>query len=176
MAIAWFALAVGSANAADLPQKFDPSRDAVADMAYATSLAREQGKRVIVDVGGEWCVWCHVMDRFIAANADVRALIDAHYVWLKVNFSKENKNAALLGRWPKVAGYPHLFILDGSGNLLHSQRTGKLEAGKSYDKRKFVDMLRKWAPPGKTPGVVKAQPVSEVQPSVSEVQPPVSEV
>jgi thiol:disulfide interchange protein len=150
MAIACFVLAAGCVSAADLPQKFDPARDAAADVAYATSLAREQGKRVIVDVGGEWCVWCHIMDRFIAANPDVRALIDTHYVWLKVNFSKENENAGLLGRWPKVEGYPHLFVLDAGGNVLHSQDTGELEAGTSYDKRKFLDMLRKWAPPGRT--------------------------
>ncbi len=153
LALAWLALVVSSSNAADLPAKFDPSRDAAADVAYATSLAKEQGKRVIVDVGGEWCVWCHIMDRFIAANPDVRALIDAQYVWVKVNFSKENENPALLGRWPKVEGYPHLFVLDANGNVLHSQDTGKLEAGKSYDKRKFLDMLRKWAPPGRTAGV-----------------------
>ena len=85
------------------------------------------------------------MDRFIAANPDVRALIDAQYVWVKVNFSKENENAALLGRWPKVQGYPHLFVLDADGKLLHSQNTAQLEAGKSYDKRKFLEMLRKWS-------------------------------
>ncbi len=87
------------------------------------------------------------MDRFIAANADVRAAIDASYVWVKVNFSKENRNEALLRRWPKVAGYPHLFVLDGSGALLHSQNTGELEARKGYDKAKFIAMLRAWAPP-----------------------------
>ena len=115
-----------------LPDTFDPARDAAKDLAAALALARAQGKRVIVDVGGEWCVWCHIMDRFIAANPDVRALIDTHYVWLKVNFSKANENAALLGRWPKVEGFPHLFVLDAGGNVLHSQDTGKLEAGKSY--------------------------------------------
>jgi thiol:disulfide interchange protein len=150
LAVAALTLTAMRAVAGDLPAKFDPTRDAAADVAYAQALAKSQGKRVIVDVGGEWCVWCHIMDRFIAANPDVRALIDTHYVWLKVNFSKENENAALLGRWPKVEGYPHLFVLDAGGNVLHSQDTGKLEAGKSYDKRKFLDMLRKWAPPGRT--------------------------
>ena len=152
------AFAANAVKAADLPQKFDPARDAASDVAYATSLAKEQGKRVIVDVGGEWCVWCHIMDRFIAANPEVRTLIDTQYVWVKVNFSKENENAALLGRWPKVAGYPHLFVLDAGGKLLHSQDTGKLEAGRSYDKRKFIDMLRKWAPAGRTAGVGGAPP------------------
>ena len=137
-----------SASAADLPTKFDPERDAAADVAHAVALASEQGKHVIVDVGGEWCTWCHIMDRFIATNPDVAALIDAHYVWVKVNFSKENRNEALLGRWPKVSGYPHLFVLDGNGALVHSQNTGALESGKGYDKAKFVAMLRAWAPHG----------------------------
>ena len=139
-----------SAFAADLPSKFDPSRDAAADVAHATSLAKEQGKRVIVEVGGEWCTWCHIMDRFIKANADVRALLDANYVFVKLNFSKQNENKAVLSRWPEIDGYPHLFILDGDGALVHSQNTAALEAGKSYDKRKFIDMLKTWAPPGKT--------------------------
>ena len=160
VSLAMMALA-SLANAADLPTKFDPARDAAADVARATSLARAQGKRVVVDVGGEWCVWCHIMDRFIAGNPDVRALIDAHYVWVKVNFSKENENAALLSRWPAVAGYPHLFVLDADGKLLHSQDTGKLESGKGYDKRKFVDMLRKWAPPARRANAARP-PVSTI--------------
>jgi hypothetical protein len=43
-------------RAQDLPERFDPKRDAAADLAYALELARAQGKRVLVDVGGEWCV------------------------------------------------------------------------------------------------------------------------
>ena len=128
------------------PAKFDPARDAAADVAAAVATAKAQGKRVLVDVGGEWCPWCHILDRFVAANPDVQALRDANYVWLKVNWSKENRNEALLARWPKVNGYPHLFVLDADGRLLHSQDTGVLESGKDYDKAKFVAFLRAWAP------------------------------
>jgi thiol:disulfide interchange protein len=141
-------LAVACAvSAADLPSTFDPARDAAKDVASATAMAKAEGKRVVVDVGGEWCVWCHILDRFIDANADVRALRDANYVWVKVNWSKENKNAALLSQWPAINGYPHLFVLDASGKLLHSQDTDVLESGRDYDKARFSDFLRKWAPP-----------------------------
>jgi thiol:disulfide interchange protein len=145
--LACLALAA-SAIAADLPTTFDPSRDAAADVAQAVALARSQGKRVIVDVGGEWCTWCHIMDRFIAANTDVRSLIDAHYVWVKVNFSKQNPNEAVLSRWPRVAGYPHLFVLDGSGRLVHSQNTSALESGKGYDKSRFLAFINRWKAKG----------------------------
>lgn len=148
--IALLALAFAAATVAQsLPHKFDPARDAADDLAVAMAQAKAQGKRVLVDVGGEWCSWCHILDRFIAANADVRSLRDEGFVWLKVNWSKENKNEALLSRWPKIVGYPHLFVLDGDGKLLHSQDTGALESGKSYDHAKFIAFLKAWAPRGK---------------------------
>ena len=134
-----------TAKAADAPTKFDPARDAADDVARAVGAAKMQGKRVIVDVGGEWCTWCHILDRFIDANPDVRTLIETRYVWIKVNYSKENRNDALLSRWPKVAGYPHLFVLDADGSLVHSQDTSELEAGKSYDRAKFMAFLRRWS-------------------------------
>ena len=144
-AIASMTLMAASVIAQTLPDRFDPTRDAASDVAAAANLAKSQGKRVIVDVGGEWCSWCHILDRFIAANPDVAALIGERYVWVKVNYSKENKNEAFLSRWPKVAGYPHLFVLDANGKLLRSQDTGALEAGKSYDKSKLLAFLKRWA-------------------------------
>jgi len=148
LAVAALTLMAMRAVAADLPAKFDPTRDAAADVAYAQLLAKSQGKRVIVDVGGEWCTWCHIMDRFIAANADLRARIDARFVWVKVNFSPQNRNDELLSRWPQVAGYPHLFVLDANGKLLHSQDTSELEAGASYDKQRFLDLVDRWSGTG----------------------------
>jgi len=129
----------------DLPVKFDPKRDAARDLAVALQLAKAQGKRVLVDVGGEWCSWCHIMDRFFASNDQARTLRDANYVWLKVNWSKENKNEALLSKWPRIDGYPHLFVLDADGRLVHSQDTSLLEEGKGYDAAKFVAFLKAWA-------------------------------
>ncbi len=137
---------VAPAAAQSLPAKFDPARDPAKDVAVAAAAAKKEGKRVIVDVGGEWCSWCHILDRFIDENADIRAQVDRGYVWVKVNWSKDNKNEAYLSRLPAIKGYPHLFVLDADGKLLHSQDTGVLESGKGYDKAKFVGFLRTWSP------------------------------
>ena len=141
-------LFAGSAAAAasDLPLRFDPKRDAARDVATAIELARSQGKRVLVDVGGEWCTWCHIMDRFFAADDEARTLRDARYVWVKIHWSKDHPNEAVLSRWPKIEGYPHLFVLDAEGRLLHSQDTSLLEHGKGYDRAKFLAFLTRWAP------------------------------
>ena len=132
-----------------LPSKFDPRRDAIEDLAAATAIAKAEHKRVIVDVGGEWCSWCHILDRFIERNADVKEIVDRGYVWLKVNWSRENRNEALLSRWPKVAGYPHLFVLDADGRLVHSQDTSELEKGKDYDAAKVVAFLKRYSGSGR---------------------------
>lgn len=138
--------AAGAREQNPLPWRFEPARDAEADVATALRMARATRRRVLVEVGGEWCKWCHIMDRFFAANPEIKKIRDANFIWLKVNFSKENKNEALLARWPKVAGYPHLFVLDASGRVLRSQDTAELEAGQDYDPVAFRAFLVEWSP------------------------------
>jgi thiol:disulfide interchange protein len=131
---------------AALDAKFDPARDAAADLQLAMAEAQRSGRRIVLDVGGEWCPWCHRMDAFLHDDAELHALRAAGYVWMKVNYSEENENAAFLAGFPEVKGYPHLFVLDADGKLLHSQFTGTLEKGKSYDREKFLAVLKAWAP------------------------------
>jgi thiol:disulfide interchange protein len=129
-------------QAQSLPKAFDPSRDAASDVRTAVGMARAQHKQVLVDVGGEWCIWCHMLDKFIASHPPVKQLLDDNYVVVKVNWSPQNRNEAVLSQWPKVKGYPHLFVLDDKGQLLHSQDTSVLEAGKGYDEGKVLAFLR----------------------------------
>ena len=134
--------------------EYDPARNAAADVQQAIAEAKRTNRNVLVEVGGEWCSWCHIMDKYFETHRDLLNLRGTNYVMVKVNFSPENKNEELLSQYPKIPGYPHLFVLDAQGKLLHSQSTGELEAGKSYDKKKFTGFLEKWGPakPGNRPG------------------------
>jgi thiol:disulfide interchange protein len=129
-----------------LPSGFDPARDPERDLETALRIARATRRRVLAEVGGEWCTWCHIMDRFFAANPELAKLRDANFIVLRINFSKENQNQAFLSRWPKVAGYPHFFVLDANGRLLQSQNTSELEATNDYDPVAFRKFLLEWAP------------------------------
>ena len=133
-----------SANHAD---KFDPKRDAAKDIHDAVVKAKLTGKRVLLDVGGEWCIWCHRLDTLFATHPDLNTFLHEHFVVVKVNYSKENKNEKLLSHYPKIPGYPHIFVLESEGSLLCSQDTGELESGKGHDPGKVMAFLVKWAPP-----------------------------
>ncbi|AOA73921.1 thioredoxin family protein [Stenotrophomonas rhizophila] len=139
------------AAVAGLNAQFDPARDPVADLATAKVEAQRGGKRIVLDVGGEWCSWCHLLDAFIEGDAEIRSFRDANYVWMKVNYSEDNENAAFLSQFPQIKGYPHLFVLDAQGTLLHSQFTGELEADKGqpkgYNRERFFAFMKEWAPP-----------------------------
>ena len=137
------------AAVAGLNAQFDPARDPVADLETAKVEAQRGGKRIILDVGGEWCSWCHLLDAFMEGDSELRRFRDGNYVWMKVNYSEENENAEFLARFPEIKAYPHLFVLDAEGQLLHSQFTGDLEKGKGYDRAKFDAFLKAWAPPAK---------------------------
>ena len=148
------ALPLGRAwGLAALTEKFDPARDAAADVAQAVARARAERKVVLVDVGGEWCAWCHILERFITSHPAVLRTLQEHYVVVKVNWSPQNRNEALLAQWPKIKGYPHLFVLDTQGKLLHSQDTSELEAGKDYDEQKMLAFLRRHARPAAAPAI-----------------------
>jgi len=125
---------------------FDPQRDADKDIRSAIAEATRSGRNILLDVGGEWCIWCKRLDGFFATHTVAAELMHSNYVVVKVNFSKENKNEAVLSRYPKIPGYPHLFVLDTQGKLLHSQDTGILEEAKGYSEQKITAFLTEWAP------------------------------
>jgi thioredoxin-related protein len=128
---------------------YDRAADPAADLEAAVAEARTSGKRIILVVGGEWCSWCHILDRFVKGNPAIQALWDRHYVTLKVHWDPDQPNEAFLGQYPEIEGYPHILVLDGDGRLLHSQNTGELESGDSYSPELVTAFLNRWAPPSR---------------------------
>ena len=129
-----------------LADGYDPRRDPDKDLAAAIEEAKQSNKNIFVVVGGEWCNWCHTMDRFFHEHSDLPALRDKNYVLMKVSMNQENPNRAFLSRFPRIHGYPHIFILDAQGNLIHSQPTNELEDGRSYSMERFRRLLERFAP------------------------------
>jgi Thioredoxin-like len=126
----------------DYSSVYDYKRDPAQDLEKAKADAAKARKRILVEVGGTWCSWCTVMDRFYAEHPAVRQLRDDNFVLLKVNMSAKNENATFLGQYPKIPGYPWIFILDADGKLITSKNTNELEGpGVTYSDKRFSDFL-----------------------------------
>ncbi len=130
--------------------EFDPARDPAKDVNEAVKEAEKLNKRILLDVGGDWCIWCYRLDHFIEINRDVKTFLDNKFILVKINFSKDNKNEKFLSQYPEIPGYPHYFVLEKDGKFLHSQNTGELEEGKGYSQEKILAFLKKWSPEKKS--------------------------
>ena len=128
-------------------EKFDAKRNPADDLKLAVKEAERTSRRILLDVGGEWCIWCHRLDTLFLKDVDLSAFLHDNFVVVKVHYdNKKNKNEAFLSQYPKVPGYPHLFVLEKNGKLLMSQDTGELEEGKGHSKEKVLAFLQEWAP------------------------------
>lgn len=126
---------------------YDPARDPAKDLQAAIAEATKANKRILMEVGGDWCVYCSMMDTaFLGHPALMKERTD-HYITLKVNYSQDNPNDAFLAKFPRIIDYPHFFVLDSKGTLVHSQPTHPFEHGKTYNVSKIDEFLKKWAEP-----------------------------
>ena len=126
---------------------YDTARDPAKDLQDAIAEATRTNKRILLVVGGDWCIYCGILDNTFATHRQLRKVLDTYFVTVKINYSKENPNDAFLSRYPQIPDYPHFFVLDSKGALLHSQPTHKFEHGKVYNAGRIDDFLKKWAQP-----------------------------
>ena len=135
----------------NLPQysiSYDASRDPYADTKTALALAKETDRKLLIEVGGNWCSWCHVLARFLSDHENVASRLHETFVVLKVNVSEANDNARFMATLPPARGYPHMYITDSSGVVLHSQNTGQFIQNSEYSEQQFMAFLDYWQSQG----------------------------
>lgn len=125
-------------------KKYDPARNSFVDFEMAKKDAKASGKLILVEFGGDWCIWCRRIEKFMLSTPDINNGVDDVFVFLKVNVSDENKNEKFVNEFPAIKGYPFFVITDSNGVILEPQNTGALEEGKGYSVDKFKAFIAKW--------------------------------
>ena len=125
---------------------YNVGRNPADDLATTIAQAESKKKNILIQVGGDWCGWCKLMSTFIETDEKVRDNILSNYLVMKVTENGDKTNASFLSQYPSIPGYPHLFVLDSDGKLLHSQGTAELEEGHGYNESVYLEFLNKWKP------------------------------
>jgi thioredoxin-related protein len=139
---------------------YTPEAKAEQEIADAVKHAKAEGKHVLIQIGGNWCIWCARFHDFITSDAKIDSIVKAGYVVYHMNYSKENYNGKLLAKYgyPQRFGFPVFIVLDGNGKQLHTQNSGYLEDGKkSYDRDKVIEFFTGWSPSALDPKRYKEQ-------------------
>ena len=126
--------------------EYDVQADPAEQLTATIARAKSENKTILLQVGGDWCSWCKRMSEFMATNDSVRSVLESSFLLQKVTYDSENRNEEFLSNFPRISGYPHLFVLDADGNLIHSKNTEELESGDGYSEQAFLQFLEQWMP------------------------------
>jgi thioredoxin-related protein len=127
---------------------YHPEENAKLAISKAVVQAKKSGKHVLIEIGGNWCIWCSRFNDFVTKDKSLDSLVSSNYVVYHLNYSKENKNKDLLAKYgyPQRFGFPVFLILNEKGELIHTQSSWYLEDGKkSYDKEKVTAFFTDWS-------------------------------
>lgn len=122
------------------PEIYDVKADGDTMFEQALTQAREQNKRVLVTIGGNWCVWCHKLHLLFRRDPAIRARLERSFVELKLDTVAHESIVTRLAPNPKD-GVPYLFVLAATGEVLARQETGSLELGPRHDPAKVLAFL-----------------------------------
>lgn len=131
----------------DLPaysKVYDDQRNPFDDANAALALAKKTDRNVLIEIGGNWCTWCHKMDAFLLKNPNVYQALHSKYVLLKISVSDTNENDDFMKALPPVLGYPHMYVSTASGKMLLSKDTAELQDSEGYSTDYWLDFLQQW--------------------------------
>ena len=125
---------------------YDESADASQQISNALVLAKTENKRVLLQFGANWCVWCHVLHHLFDTNRAVRKRIQSNYivVLVDVNIGHNESTVEKYGK-PTQLGLPVIVILDSDGKQLVTQNVGEFGENAEYSPPKILAFLDKWA-------------------------------
>ncbi len=154
-----FTVAVVTAQDLSKFKLYKPSENAEKAIEAAVKDAKDKGKHVLIQVGGNWCIWCARFNNFITEDSDIKNYVESNYVVYHLNYSPENKNKKILEKYgfPQRFGFPVFLILNGKGELLHTENSAYLEEGKAYSKLKVIEFLKNWSKAAFDPAQYKEQ-------------------
>ena len=150
-------MAVGFTASAQTSKKvYDESINPSEQITAAVTKAKGEKKFVVAQLGGNWCKWCIRFARFVENDPELKKLVDDNFEFIHVNYNPrattpdaidpDTKEALRQLGNPVRFGYPVLVVLDGEGNVIHTQDSSLLESGEGYDKEKVTRFFSAWTP------------------------------
>ena len=128
-------------------QPYDEAANADAQVAAAFARAQKSHKRVLIDLGGNWCVDCLVLSNFLRLP-EMRRFMNAHYEEVLVDVGRFNRNLQIPARFgvtKKLEGVPALLIATPDGKLVNGDKIFATADAHSMTPQALADYLARYA-------------------------------
>ncbi len=144
------------------PSIYDTKIDGDKQIAAALVKASRDNKRVLLQFGADWCIWCHRMHDLLESDPQISKTMLHEYELVLIDIAEVDgmkHNAQVDSRYgrPTRHGLPVWVVLGADGRQLTTIQTEPLESGDGYDTAKVLDVLNRW----KAKPVVAAKVLSD---------------
>jgi thiol-disulfide isomerase/thioredoxin len=115
---------------------YDENADARQQIAAALKKAKKENRRVLIQWGGDWCGWCHLLHDTFKQDRKIAQKLLYEYDLVLVDAGKDGKNLDLADEYNadlRKHGYPFLTVLNGDSKVIANQETASLETPKPAD-------------------------------------------
>ena len=124
------------------------SANADASVRTAFARARKSGKRVLIDLGGNWCGDCIVLAN-IMQLPELKPFLAAHFEMVSVDVGRFDKNLqipAQFGITKRLEGVPAILIVEPDGKtLVDAGHVSALADARHMTPQGLADWLAQWA-------------------------------
>ena len=127
---------------------YDEHADADAAVAAAFARARVSRKRVLIDLGGNWCGDCLVLANLMQLP-ELKSFLKAHYEIVSVDVGRFDKNLQVPARFgitKRLEGVPAILIVEPDGKtLVDAGHVAALADARHMTPQGLADWLAQWA-------------------------------
>lgn len=134
---------------AKLPKPYHPEENAEKKIAELVKQAQKENKNIMIQAGGNWCIWCLRFNQFVQTTPELKEIVDKNYIYYHLNYSPDNKNEKVFSKYDNPGdkfGYPVFIVLDKDGKMIHVQQSDVLEKNKGYSLEKTKEFFNQWIP------------------------------
>jgi thiol:disulfide interchange protein len=125
---------------------YDEAANAVAAVDAAFARAKKNGKRVLIDLGGNWCGDCVVLAN-IMALPEMKPFLAKHFEIVTVDVGRLDKNLSVPARFgitKRLEGVPSVLIADPDGKLVNPGNVSALADARHMSPQAVADWLAQW--------------------------------
>ncbi|NIJ28715.1 thiol-disulfide isomerase/thioredoxin [Sphingomonas insulae] len=131
-----------------LPLPYDAAADARSAVAAAKARALKGHRKLLIDMGGNWCLDCRLLAGVMELPA-MRGFMARHYEVVTVDIGRFDKNLDVPARYGikgRLAGVPALLIVDPkTDRVVNAGRETALADARSLTPQGLADWLAQWA-------------------------------
>ena len=142
------ALTVTSMSDLTVPERpYDEAANADAAVDAAFEKARETHRRVMLDLGGNWCGDCRVLAGIMELPA-MKRYLEAHYELVSVDVGRFNKNLQVPARFgfkERLVGVPTVLVANADGSLVNKNDVFALADARHMTPQALADYLARYA-------------------------------